>query len=262
MPISPEMARLPGIAGKFYRAGLLPELVGGMISGKSGRDMVEDAKRLIGELEKETSINIFGLENIPKETGCVILFNHPNMDVLLPAMLGMMIGAYDTSGQKIMLVMGSEIPMTIKNFNEKSALPGSVWLLNRFHRLYSENIISVPTAASRRDFLTGRTVAVRKIMRAIKNNNIVIISPEGHVEKNGVISPVETYHEGSGKLAILATRMGIPTVPVGIWETRNMTNVNIGRPFFLTAKEADLAAIEGMSEVAKMMPEVLRGPFY
>ena len=262
MPLSPELRRLPGIAASFYRAGILNELVTGMIKGETGRSLVEDARKLLWELETKTKVNFSGFENISKDTGCLIVFNHPNMDVLLPAMLELFVQIYDVNGQQVKLAMGSEIPMMTANFNEKISLPGSVILLKRFHRLYSENIISVPTAGNRKDFLTGRAVAVRKMMRAFKEGDIVVVSPEGHVEKGGSISPAETYHDGSGKLAILASKMGIPTVPVAVWEeTPKMVEVVVGKPFFITTEEASLASTEAMYEVSKYMPKELRGPF-
>ncbi len=261
MPLSPELARLPRIAASFYKAGLLQELVWGIVTGETGRDMVEDAEKLLVQLEKQSKVDLHGLENIPAESGCLIVFNHPNMEILLPAMLELFVGIFENNGKQVRLAMGSEIPMTTKNFNEKTALPGSVWLLERFHGMYSNNIISVPTAEGRKDFLSGRTIAVRKMMRAFKDHNIVAISPEGHVEKNGEVSPVETYHDGSGKMAMMATKMGIPTVPVSVWGSEKEMSVVVGRPFFITAETANLAAVEAMYHVSLNLPEELRGPF-
>lgn len=261
MPISPELSRLPRIATSFYRAGLMRELVWGILTGEKGRDMVEDAEKLLVELEKHSKVDLAGLENIPAENGCMIVFNHPNMEVLLPAMLELFVSIFESNGKQVRLAMGSEIPMTTKNFNEKTSLPGSVWLLERFHGLYSNNIISVPTAEDRKDFLSGRTIAVRKMMRAFKDKDIVVISPEGHVEENGMISPIDTYHDGSGKMAMLASKMGIPTVPVSIWRQDGEIKVIIGEKFFVTANSAELAAVEAMYHVSLNLPEELRGPF-
>ena len=128
--------------------------------------------------------------------------------------------------------------------------------------MYSNNIISVPNTEDRIDFVSGRTVAVRKIMRAFKDNNIVVISPEGHVEDRGTISRVDTYHDGSGKLAVLATKVGIPTVPVAIWREENKEiEVMVGQPFMISTVDSNLAAIEAMAKIAQIMPEELRGPF-
>ncbi len=261
MPLSPELARLPGITASFYRAGLMGELIAGMAKGQTDRNLVVDARKLIQELHKHNDVSITGLDRIPKDTGCLIVFNHPNINTLIPAMLGVMVGIYDQTGKQTRLAMGSEITMTSANFNEKSALPGSVWLLKRFHRMYPKNIISVPTAQNRSDFLSGRTIAIRKMMRAFANRDIVCISPEGHVEKDGVISPISTYHEGSGKLAMLATKMGIPTIPIAIWAEHKKISVHIGQPFSPHAKDATAAATELMRHIAANMPDTLKGPF-
>lgn len=224
--------------------------------------MVADAEKLLKVLETENKVYLFGSENIPKDSGCLIVFNHPNIDVLLPAMLNLIVGINRETGRQARLAMGSEIPMTTSNFNDKSAVPGSIWLLNHFHRLYSKNIISVPTAETRKDYLTGRADAVRKIMRAIQAKDVMMISPEGHVEIDNQISPVDSYHDGSGKLALLAARMGIPTVPVAIWGgAKGEVNVNIGKAFIMEGSDPNMAAVRVMSEVAKGMPEELRGPF-
>jgi len=262
MPIAPELGKLPEIVGSFYRAGLVKELIAGMMKGETGRDIVLDAKRLLKELEAENQVNLMGLENVPRNVGCLIVFNHPNMDTLLPAMLKLIVGINENCGQQIKLAMGSEIPMMTENYVGKRAVPGSVSLIRRFHQMYSNNIISVPNTEDRKDFVSGRTVAVRKIMRAFKENNIVVISPEGHVEDGGAISRVDTYHDGSGKLAVLATKVGISTVPVAIWEEGNKEiEVMVGQPFLISTGDSKLAAIEAMSEIAKLMPEDLRGPF-
>jgi len=117
----------------------------------------------------------------------------------------MMVRMNEENGRNVILPMASEIPMTAK-FNEKSSLPGSIWLLKKLQSLYPDTIVPVPTAQHRHDFLSGRTVAMRKIMRGLTGGGMVLISPEGHTEVDGVMSPVETYHEGSGRLILLHRR--------------------------------------------------------
>lgn len=261
MPLSPELSRLPGFAASFYRAGLFGEMVAGVIKGETGRSLVEDARRLMKDLERKSQVEIFGLENIPSEGGSLIVFNHPNMEVLLPALLKLFVQIFDTSGQQIKLAMTSEITMTMANYNEKTAFPGSALLMERFHHLYSKNIISVPNTTDRKDYLSGRVTAVRQMMRALTTKELVFISPEGNIERNGVLLPVEIYQEGAGKLAILATKMGIPTVPMAVWEEGKTIQVVVGEPFFMTTEEASLASTEAMYEVSKYLPKELRGPF-
>ncbi len=260
MPVSAELSRLPGIAASFYRAGLMREMVVAMLRGETGRDLIEDARKILSEMEKESKIEITGLENMP-ESGAVIVFNHPNNNLIIPAILDLSVKVFDRTKQRIKLTIASEITMLSNKLNEKVALPGSPTLLNRVYGLYPDQIIPIPTAENRKDYLTGRAIAIRKILRSFKDRNLIAISPEGHIEKGGCISPTETFHEGSGKIAILATKMGIPTVPMAIWEEEKKIQVIIGQPFYITAQESDLAAVEAMFEVSKYLPPDLRGPF-
>ena len=55
--------------------------------------------------------------------------------------------------------------------------------------------------------------------------------------------------------------MGIPTVPMGVWEDGKKIQVLVGTSFFMSSEEADQAAVEAMFEVAKCLPSELRGPF-
>ena len=105
MPLAPELATLPDTIKAFYKAGLIRELIVGMMKGETGRDMAEDAKKLLNELESKTEVNVYGFENIPKNQGSLIVFNHPNIDVLLPAMLSLIVKVLDENGQKLKLAM-------------------------------------------------------------------------------------------------------------------------------------------------------------
>lgn len=67
MPLSPELRRLPGIAASFYKAGLLNELMVGMMKGEMGRNMVEDARKLITELIAVWSDGKRGIEVVVGE---------------------------------------------------------------------------------------------------------------------------------------------------------------------------------------------------
>lgn len=262
MPIAPELKKLPEIIGKFNRAGMTSELINALIKEETNRDLVEDARRLMVEFGGDKLVNIQGLENIPKKTGCLVVFNHPNMDVLLPALLSLMVKVHDNGGHTPTILMGGEIPLLAK-FNDTYPLPGSIKLINKFHRLYPENIISVPISTKRKDYHSGRFLAIRKTMIALKNGNMVVVSPEGHVEKDNVISPIDTLHSGSGGLSIMASNLGIPVVPVGIWEMHKgeQAHVNIGKPFFVKTKDKEEAVCELMYRVSQVMPEKFRGQF-
>ena len=65
------------------------------------------------------------------------------------------------------VLMASEIVLSGK-FNDKAALPGSIQFITRFHSLYPENIISTPTVESRKDFISGRAIAAKNMIKRLK----------------------------------------------------------------------------------------------
>lgn len=262
MPISQEIRVMPEIIGKFNGSGLTGELIGALLRGEADRDLVSDARRLLIEFDANEIVNIDGLENVPTETGGLMTFNHPNMDVLLPALLDLIVAVHDNGAHDVSILMGSEIPMLGK-FNESHPLPGSISLLRKFHRLYSQNIISVPMSIDRKDYQDGRFLAVRRAVSDMKKGNIIVVSPEGHVELDNVISPEETFHSGTGSLSLMAAKILLPTLPVAIWQERNNKEINIriGKAYFNRSKNENEAVYLVMEKISELMPEALRGPF-
>lgn len=254
---SPEIGKIPYICGVFYRAGLVGELVSDVARGRK-RDLIKDAMRLSREFDKVVPVNVGGVENISENSGSFVVFNHPNIDTLLPA-LAILIGEISAEKRKNpMIVMGSEIPLF--GSAKKYSLPGSPALIRRFHNMYPENIISAPTVQLRRDYSRGRAIAALHVVRALKDGNVVLISPEGHVEKNNIISPSKTFNVGSGELAIIATRFNIPINPVGIWEEKGAIQVAVGKPFKTKTRDGEVEVNRLMRHVARLLPNELRGP--
>lgn len=135
--------------------------------------------------------------------------------------------------------------------------------MRRFHRIYPENILPVPTASVRKDYWQGRIAACRLILKSLKNGKIVVLAPEGHVERNNVIAPIKTYNHGSGALAIKAKNEGVfQIVPVAIWKNNQQEiNVTIGKSFAIESSKKKEATEEIMNHVAELLPNYLRGPF-
>lgn len=262
MPLSPEITTIPGMIGSFTRAGLTVELVTALTKGQKGRSMVEDSRRLMEQFEKESPVKITGIENFPLTTGTLLVFNHPNMDVLLPAILELVIKIQDLKGAKTKIMMGSEIPLFGK-FNESSPLPGSISFIRRFHDLYSDNIISVPMSKGRKDYESGRFMALRNAVTALKKGDTILVSPEGHVEEDNKISQISTFHKGSGGLSIIAAKIGVPTVPVGIWREKGERRINlsVGAPYLPDITDELKSATLAMYKISKVLPNNLRGPF-
>lgn len=258
MSISPEIGKIPFFGLTFARAGLADQLFLDIVRGRT-RDFNADAILLSREFDKKLLVQISGIGNISADNGSLVVFNHPNTDILLPAFLKLMIEINADKRKNPVFVMGSEIPL-FGRFN-KYALPGSQILLRRFIGMYPDNIIPVPTAQGRKDYTRGRVSATRCVIKALKKGNIVMISPEGHVEIGNQISPVETFHAGSGELAIIALRHKIPINPVGIWGKRNIINVVVGKPFYPGTDNRVEAVNDLMGHIAGLLPEELRGPF-
>lgn len=260
MPISPELKHIPGIALTFTKAGLTTEIISDLIVGNKVRNLARDASRLVQEYAKSVNVEVEGIKNVPD--GGLIAFNHPNNDVLLPAMLKV-INLVDINFRKdIVLVIASEIMLTAK-LNEKTALPGSMAFLKRFHAMYPQNIISAPTVPSRPDFDIGRALAARKVIKNLRAGNLVAISPEGHVEIEGRVSPKDSFHEGSGSLARLAGKIGKPVLPLGIWTEGDRKNIfiKIGKPLQVeTTSDRDAVDLI-MENIAELLPNKLRGPY-
>lgn len=260
MPFSPELKVIPEIAAKFFKAGVAQELLVALYKGDANRSLIEDGRRVLNEFKKTTKIHVSGLENI--KGGVVLTFNHPNMNVLFPGFLDLAVNIHDNLNREVRLVMASEI-MLFAKLNKKKEFPGSIQFMERFHRLFGGAIISTPTVESRKDFVAGRAIALRKIFRELAAGNILAISPEGHVEMNGTISPIETFHSGSGAISRIAARRGIPTIPVGMWDsgTPNSIHIAVGQEFFPQRQTDKEAVTEIMGHIADLLPQKLRGPF-
>lgn len=258
MPISPELFLIPNVAKKFTQAGLTHEILSDFILGKTNRNLISDARRLLFKYEEEIMIETKGIQNIPD--GGIIAFNHPDNDVMIPAFLKMVVVMADQVGKELSLVMASEV-MIASNLNDKVALPGSIKFIERFHSLYHGSLISAPTVITRKDFVLGRAIAARKALEKLKNGQIVGIAPEGHTELGNKISPIETFHSGSGALARLAKRFNKPTIPVAIWKEQNCINISMGEPFYVQSENDNKSVIEIMSRIASRLPERFRGPF-
>ena len=258
MSISKEVFRLPGIVNKFTKAGLTLEISRDLMLGKNDRNIITDAEKLLPKFLKEVSINFEGEENL--QASGLIAFNHPSSNVVLPAFLSLIVKVKELTGKDVSLLMASEITLT-SNLNDKIPIPGSIFFMKRFHNLYGNKIISSPTVTFRKDYLSGRAVATRKVIKHLHNNEIVAIAPEGHVEINNEISPPESFHEGSGFLARMATKNGQPIIPIGIWKENDVVNLKIGKSVNILSEDNVQATKDLMKYIAENLPEKYRGPF-
>lgn len=107
---------------------------------------------------------------------------------------------------------------------------------------------------------------------ALRNGATLLIFPEGHRSRSGVLQP------GRGGTARLAMQAGVPIVPVAITGSEHgakgtltckPVRVQIGKPFTIAPTPdgkippdlMDQLTIDMMQRIALMLPEAQRGPY-
>lgn len=248
--ISPEFRTVPGLIEQLGSGYVLPNILADiLLQRNSPRDFLDDA----GRIALQNEVIVDGLENIPRSGGVLLVFNHPYLTTLLPALMNLAVGINNEIGRKdFTLVMASEFRLS-GNHDDRH-LPGSPAFFRGFGKLYPENIILVPQKKSRRDYDSGRVNAGTNIIRALLNGRIVAISPEGQIEKDGVVLDVHEYQSGAGKIAKWAIKKAMFIVPIGIWKDQvEELHTKIGQPLKIQSKNDQEVLREIMSEVQSLI---------
>jgi len=188
-----------------------------------------------------TRMEVKGVENIPKEGGCLLVTNHiSRLDT--PALL--------VAAQRRIYPLAAD---KYKNF------PGFNWLLN-----ISEAIWINRTEFDREALLNSIAV--------LKRGDVLGIAPEGTRSRSG------TLQKAKSGVAFLAARTGVPVVPVGITGTNTMLQdfarlrrmhvcVTFGEAFYLPkygklmADELNAATDLIMGRLAALLPPPYRGVY-
>jgi hypothetical protein len=255
MPIAPEVWQLPGIICQFGRSGLLGDLVRATFLGRSlVRDWAKDGRKLAEVFPAEAR----GIENIPVKGGCLLLANHPRIDVALVALYQLAASLEEEKNRELVFLMAGELALW-----GDFSFPWLQILLSRYQALYPGTIIPVPTIKSRPGYRSGRLQATERARRALQTGKVVILTPEARTEKGNVILPKDLYRHGAGGLVKEASESGIALVPLAVWTgSGRETMIRVGEPFLvdrtLTNQEV---VVEVMGKVAALMPNELRGPF-
>jgi hypothetical protein len=255
MPTAPEVWQAPGIIYQFGRSGLLGGLVKAtFFNWPQLRDWAQDGQKLTDVFPAE----IKGLAYIPKEDGCLLLANHPRIDVALVAMYQFAASLKEERNREMVFPMAGELALW-----GDFCLPYLHTLLSRYQALYPENIIPVPTIKSRPGYRSGRARAIEQTRRALQMGRVVILHPEAQTEKRNVILPKHIYRHGAGGLVREASQSGMIQIPLAIWRgTERETMIRVGEPFLVDPALTDQeAVIQAMGKVAALMPNELRGPF-
>lgn len=255
MSFSPELSKMPQVLYPFWKSRLMGEvLVGCLFEDHSQpRNIIADARRLVNFREME----ICGVENTSLFGGSLAIINHPDIDTLIPALFFLTAEINDYCEKNVVFTMASEVSLS-----GKYSIPIVTKLVENFTRLYPENIIPVPTANRKNMYKDKRTNSRQIIIRKMEEGNIVVLAPEARVEKNNIILEKGTYRFGAGELAKIAAGLNIPQLPIAIWQEEKKIKIVVGSPFFV-GRDLDNseASVELMRQVAKCLPQRLRGPF-
>lgn len=189
--------------------------------------------------------SVTGLERLPPRAsgGMIIAMNHINwLDI--PA-----IGALLPFAYRLSWLAKSEL---FQN-------PIVAWWFRQM------NVI--PIKRGQRD-LTALDASVE----ALRNGAVLLIFPEGHRSRNGVLLP------GRGGAVRLAMQAGVPIVPVAVTGTehglrgtlrREPVKITIGEPYTIPPTPdgkippdlMDRLTTEMMQQIAAMLPPAQRGPY-
>jgi len=203
------------------------------------------------------AVRLSGDENLPSKGPYVVVANHlngPGIWVGLAAGLIAGVVGRRTLGAKIRGV-GVAAYRDFKLFGWIPVPDGATrFLFRRFYAVYG--IIRMPHIA---EGAPARGMAVRRILAALNEGDVVILFPEGRNVSNFTMREIQP---GVGDLLRLAARSGTPVVPAGVAPDRATFAVSVGTPLTIPrdARRSDVEATTGRA-IATMLPEDLRGAY-
>jgi hypothetical protein len=255
MPIAPEVWQAPSLIYQFGRSGLLGDLVRATFLGRSViRSWAKDGRALTEVFPAE----VVGIEHVPKEGGCLLLANHPRIDVALLAIYQFAARLEQETDRELVFVMAGELALW-----GDFSFPWLQTLLSRYQALYPQTIVPVPTIKSRPGYRSGRLQATERTRQALRTGKTVLLTPEAQTEKGNVILPTDVYRHGAGGLVKEASAGGMALVPLAVWkDPGRASTIRVGEPFLIDrALTNQKVVVAAMGKVAALMPNRLRGPF-
>ena len=224
------------------------------------RSFRQDGLACIGRLNP--SLRVLGRENIPQSGPCLIIFNHyyrPGFDAWWMAFALAAVVPVD-----IHFVMTGELTYPGKWYAPLGRIV-SRWVLKRISRTYG--FTTMPPMPPRPGDVEARACSIRAVLAYVHAHPGVILAlaPEGGDQPGGVLSWPPS---GAGRFMALLTGLGLPILPLGIYEEEGHLCLNFGKPYPLIIPEglsADgkdrFVAGVTMHALAKQVPARLQGQF-
>lgn len=192
-----------------------------------------------------TRLHIIGIENIPKDGALIVASNH--------------LGRLDAPLVYVVLVRRDITMMVAEKYKEVAFFR---WLVKALDAIWV-------------DRFNADLVAMRESLNRLKKGGILVMAPEG------TRSPTGALIEARPGASYLASRSGVPIIPVAVTGTEDSNVVahlkrlrrvpvfgRVGKPFTLPPlksndKEAELKrnTDEIMCRIAAMLPQEYRGVY-
>lgn len=238
-------------------SGLVLNLVWAVLF-KQKRDFKKDAVEALKGLRPDLVIH--GQEYVPVTGPCLITLNHyfrPGYNAFWTSLaisaavpldiFWIMTGAFTYPGQR----------------REKVLKPMSQWLLHAIGRVYGfSNMPAMPPNPSEAE---ERALAVRQVVTVVRRrpHAVIGLAPEGRDILTGKLGEPPS---GSGRFIQYLARLGLPILPVGVFEADSSLQVNFGRLFCLE-ETGDLSSTGTdravcrivMQAIARQLPDEMRG---
>lgn len=236
----------------LHNAKVLPGLASAVIFTRR-RDFIEDARKIA----KTHPVEISGIEHIPDKGGCLIIFNHPLVSTLMPALMHLVIGISEqTRRSDCHIVMGHIKPLSLP-FTD-NLKPLGQWLVDQVNNTYPDTFLIVTERTNETD--KRRTLVKAQIQDYLSRGHIVFLSPEGKTVSTGVLSSPDLFRNGSADIAYQASQMNIPLIALGIWRgptKAHASHIKIGEPFAVTAENVNTAKTVLHDQIASLLPSSL-----
>jgi hypothetical protein len=224
------------------------------------RDFRRDAKACIANLHPP--LQVLGRENIPQHGPCVVTVNHYYRVGFGAQWLALAIAA--TVPADMRWVITGELTYPGRWYAPLGMIV-SRFVLNRIAKVYG--FTAMPPMPPRPKDVEARAASVREVLEFVRHAKgpILGLAPEGGDSVDGKLALPAS---GLGRFGLLLSSAGHKFIPVGAYEAAGVFTIHFGEPYELcvprdlSAKEKDAQAAQViMSNIAKLLPENLRGEF-